>query len=267
MEAELKARSDRSDVARRILRQTIASTLASVVMTVAALWLFVGMDFTGTLSVGRFWALALGLATVAPTLICPLIAFPAARLMQQLRNAQDDLANAALTDPLTGLLNRRGFDRAGQAALAALRHTGKPIVAMMCDIDRFKTINDKFGHEFGDLALTKVADIIGASVGRRDALLSRQGGEEFAILLPGVDAEEAVAIAESAREACALAAFEWEGFAVRITISIGIAADSPDTVELRPLLSRADAALYQAKRDGRNCVVAAPPPRRLSLAA
>ena len=262
-----KDRAISSEVAKRIAMQTFVSTIASVGMTALTLWLAIGTDFRGTLSVGHFWAVALGICTVAPVLICPLIAIPAARLMQQLQDTQEDLANAALTDHLTGLLNRRGFDQAAEAALAASRRKGAPIAAMMCDIDRFKTINDKFGHEFGDIALAKIADIISASVGRREALLSRQGGEEFAILLPDADSEEAFAIAERAREACESAAFDWEGFAVRVTISIGLAADISENIELRPLLNRADAALYQAKRDGRNRVVAAPAPRRLSLVA
>lgn len=247
--------------------QTLVSTVVSVAMTLAALWLFVGADFSGVMSVARFWVVALGISTAAPALICPLIAIPAARLTQQLQDAQEELANAALTDPLTGLLNRRGFELAAGVALETARRGGAPVAALMCDIDRFKTINDKFGHEFGDVVLAKAADIIGASVGHHGALLSRQGGEEFAILLPNASHEQALALAEAAREACESAAFEWEGFAVRVTISIGLAADIAETAELRPLLSRADAALYQAKRDGRNCVVAAPAPRRLSLAA
>jgi diguanylate cyclase len=127
----------------------------------------------------------------------------------------------------------------------------------MCDIDMFKAVNDQYGHEFGDLALQGVAEVLRASIGVRTAVLARQGGEEFAILLPGVDFAEGVEIAEILRAACAENRFEGKGVETRITLSIGVASQAPWGADPRTLLSRADAALYQAKRDGRNRVVAA----------
>ena len=112
-----------------------------------------------------------------------------------------------------------------------------------------------------------VSQIIRESIGNRAAVLGRHGGEEFVISLSGVDGEEAAEIAECLRAACAAHAFAFLDQAVRITISIGIATESPDEGELLTLLNRADAALYQAKRNGRNCVVAAATPRQDRLIA
>ena len=112
---------------------------------------------------------------------------------------------------MTGLLNRRGLDLAAARAFATARHTGAPVAVLMCDIDFFKSINDRFGHEFGDVVLTRVAEVIRTALGNRVAALGRHGGEEFAILLPNADFDEAREIAETVRLACASHAFEHEG--------------------------------------------------------
>jgi len=210
-----------------------------------------------TLTVGDFWSISFPISIFSPALVCPALTMHMARLLWDLRRVRDELLSVTQKDPLTGLLNRRGFDLAIVRVFAESRRSGAPMTALMCDIDMFKAVNDQYGHEFGDLALRGVAEVLRAAIGARGAAFARQGGEEFAILLPGVDLTEGVEIAELVRAACAENRFESEGGATRITLSIGVASQAPWGADPRALLSRADAALYQAKRDGRNRVVAA----------
>jgi len=119
-----------------------------------------------------------------------------------------------------------------------------------------KDINDRYGHDVGDIVLIDVAQIIRRSVGARSAVLGRQGGDEFAILLPGVDLEDAAAIAEGLRQACERRSAVRPDDAGRVTLSLGVATtESSRETNLRAILKQADAALYEAKRGGRNLVV------------
>jgi diguanylate cyclase (GGDEF)-like protein len=251
------AAPSRAETARRVAIPTFAAVVASAVVTSLATVALSGADASRTLTVGDFWKISFPIAVFAPALICPVLTMHMARLLRDLRRARDELLCIVQKDPLTGLLNRRGFDLAADRVFAESRRSGEPIAALMCDIDMFKAVNDKYGHEFGDLALEGVAEVLRASIGARTAVLGRQGGEEFAILLPGADFAEGMEIAEIVRAACAANRFESEGVATRITLSIGVAAQAPWGANPRALLSRADAALYQAKREGRNRVVAA----------
>jgi diguanylate cyclase (GGDEF)-like protein len=161
---------------------------------------------------------------------------------------------AASLDPLTGLFNRRGFSEACARMIEREAAAGRPVSAMIFDIDHFKSINDRFGHPAGDEVLKLFANIVSNSL-RISDLCGRIGGEEFAALLP-CPIEEAVHAAERVREAfqdCGIAINESP---VATTVSIGVAG-GPANIELDVLLAAADTALYQAKRGGRNRVVAA----------
>jgi diguanylate cyclase (GGDEF)-like protein len=239
----------------RIAIQTAVSIVASIFLTSLMTALFVGIDPTGTLSVAQVWRIGLSIATITPALICPAVALRMSKLMGDLRTAHDELAKLAEKDTLTGLLNRRGFDAAAAKLFVEARRLDRPIAAMMCDIDMFKIINDEFGHDFGDVALKDVAEILQASIGDRSAVIGRQGGDEFAILLPGVDLAEAGEIGERLRDRCQAHVVARQDRAARMTLSVGIATDSSDQAQLQTLMSRADAALLQAKRGGRNLVV------------
>jgi len=253
------AAPSRVQIARRVGIPTLAAVVASAVLASLATVALSGADASKTLTVADFWKISFPISLLAPALVCPVLAMHMSRLLRDLRRARDELLSIAQKYPLTGLLNRRGFDLAADRVFAESRRSGASIAALMCDIDMFKAINDKYGHEFGDMALKGVAEVLRASIGARTAVLGRQGGEEFAILLLGVDFAEGVEIAELVRAACAANRFESEGVATRITLSIGIASQAPWGAEPRALLNRADAALYQAKRDGRNRVVPATP--------
>ena len=153
----------------------------------------------------------------------------------------------ANTDPLTGMLNRRAlFERFAEATIIE----GVPVLAF--DLDHFKLINDQFGHAHGDLALQRFAEVLRRTVGER-GVAARTGGEEFCAVLPGQSKPEARAIAEGICTAFAgLAISRGDGDAVA-TVSVGLATGGKDE-PFASVLSRADAALYKAKRAGRNTV-------------
>ncbi|WP_374352988.1 diguanylate cyclase [Thermomonas sp.] len=187
-----------------------------------------------------------------------------AALVQMARTTveQADAAHAAFLlrrtaerDALTGGFNRRTLDQlaARECKIACNR---KPLGVLFIDLDWFKRINDTHGHPCGDECLRKVAATLRAELRPQD-VFGRYGGEEFLVLLPGQDAASARLVGERLREAVEAAVVDWQGEALRFTISIGMAVlregDDPGK-----LLARADKALYRAKREGRNRVCAAP---------
>ena len=164
----------------------------------------------------------------------------------------DQLSGAARTDALTGILNRRAFEERFEEELAAARRAGRPLTVAVGDLDGFKLVNDRLGHQAGDDALRRVTREL-AKWKRRSDVNARIGGEEFALLLPGVDEEGAIALADRVRLGMQ------EVFAtdsVPLTISFGIAVFPDQGDDAATLLRAADQALYAAKEMGRNrCVV------------
>src|SRR6266404_5458819 len=161
---------------------------------------------------------------------------------------------AASMDPLTGMLNRRGFAEATSRVIEREANAGRPATVLIFDIDHFKSINDRFGHPAGDEILKLFAAVVVNTLRITD-LSGRIGGEEFAALLP-CSLEEAVVAAERVREAFENSGIVDENGPVATTVSIGVAG-GPAGTELEVLLAAADTALYQAKRGGRNRVEAA----------
>jgi diguanylate cyclase (GGDEF)-like protein len=161
---------------------------------------------------------------------------------------------AASIDPLTGMLNRRGFAEACTRVIEREANAGRPVTALIFDIDHFKGINDRFGHPAGDELLRLFATLVVGNL-RISDLSGRIGGEEFAALLP-CSLEEGVVAAERVRLAFADAGITVEEGPVDTTVSVGVAG-GPAGTELEVLLAAADTALYQAKRGGRNRVAAA----------
>ena len=161
--------------------------------------------------------------------------------------------NQAITDPLTGVYNRRGLFQIGEFEFSRSRRIGRPFCVMMLDIDHFKRVNDHYGHATGDQALYKLAERCVAG-SRAVDLISRYGGEEFVILLPETHLESARHVAERLRQSILTNPITTDAGPLRITISIGVAeALKLDTLDT--LIARADAALYKAKHAGRNCVM------------
>lgn len=164
-----------------------------------------------------------------------------------------DWERAASTDYLTGLANRRTLASAGEQRLRAARATGPALAVAVVDIDYFKAINDRYGHDIGDLALKYVAARI-ESACRKEDLAARQGGEEFVALFAGLAPDQALAAAERVRTTVAKQPFASDGVSIPITVSIGLASLQSADRSLDDLLHRADEALYAAKAAGRNCV-------------
>jgi diguanylate cyclase (GGDEF)-like protein len=185
----------------------------------------------------------------------------AMRLAQQrtheLEKAHAKAVRRSREDPLTGIFNRRHFSEVLVGELARLRRGGDAPAVLLIDLDHFKSVNDIHGHLAGDAALCASAERI-ASALRGSDCLARWGGEEFAILAPATDRAGAAALAERARSAFAERPIEANGVPIRLTLSLGVAVgdvgDTPDT-----LLHRADDALYEAKRAGRDRVRIAEP--------
>jgi diguanylate cyclase (GGDEF)-like protein len=163
--------------------------------------------------------------------------------------------NLAATDGLTGLFNRRYFDSAFARELARCDRSSSGLALLLADIDHFKSFNDTYGHAMGDLVLKKVAGILAGAIRKAD-VLARFGGEEFVVILPNVTAQGALESAERLRESVASAPIHPGGPRKRVTVSIGAALFPADAADSESLLKAADEALYEAKRQGRNQVVA-----------
>lgn len=171
------------------------------------------------------------------------------------------MESMALTDPLTGLHNARFFDPLLERELAAAERAGDSLGVIVIDLDHFKRFNDTYGHQAGDEALRGFARAA-LAVLRDSDTFARYGGEEFVVAAPGADAEATAALAERIREAVEHATIETAaGQYAQITASFGVASTSAHGFDRLFLLKKADAALYRAKRQGRNRVVVSEPGR------
>jgi len=165
-----------------------------------------------------------------------------------------DLRRAASIDALTGLLNRGAMLAEGRRALAASAAQGQPFAVLALDLDRFKQINDRWGHEGGDAVLVHATAMLREVVSWPGHAAGRYGGEEFLLTLPGADLRAASELAERLRAALDGSSVLLHGHRIRITTSIGITIGEGGAASFEQLVSSADRALYRAKSDGRNCV-------------
>jgi diguanylate cyclase (GGDEF)-like protein len=179
-------------------------------------------------------------------------------MTRSLAEANRELARLNNEDVLTGLANRRCFDDALRRQTREAQAAEQPLSLVMVDVDFFKPYNDHLGHQAGDECLRSVARVLEAQRDKAREVAARYGGEEFAMILPGVDAEGALARGERLREAVEAlrlphansAAGRW------VTVSVGVSTLRSATDDGAWMLAEADASLYRAKRSGRNCVVA-----------
>lgn len=171
--------------------------------------------------------------------------------INELEKALSDARAAALSDPLTGALNRRGFDEAYQREAARARRKGMRISLAMIDLDDFKKINDELGHATGDEVLIHLVRTMRNALRPTD-ILCRFGGEEFVVLLPETRHSDAVAAISRIRQR--FAAHPSPGTNTRLTFSAGVVVQDFDE-SLEDALARVDEATYAAKRNGKNCVV------------
>jgi len=170
------------------------------------------------------------------------------------KQLEGELHRLATTDVLTQSSNRRHFFDCAQHEFAHARQFGSPLAFLLLDLDNFKQINDKYGHQMGDQVLQRLA-YCGASVLRRGDLFGRIGGEEFAALFPGCEPALAEQIAERLQREVQRLGFSHEGTQFGVTVSQGLTSLRGDDLSLDALFARADAAMYQAKRQGKNQIV------------
>jgi diguanylate cyclase (GGDEF)-like protein len=182
-----------------------------------------------------------------------LTALGVADRLREQRHALTEAELRAQTDPLTGVLNRRSLLEQLEAACREARGKGLAVAVLFLDLDFFKSINDSYGHAAGDACLAAVIRPIQAEL-RQSDIIGRYGGEEFIVVLRGADAAAAEPIAERIRLRVAEARIEGHGAAIQLTCSIGVASSDPLGVWGETLVARADAAVYAAKRLGRNRV-------------
>jgi diguanylate cyclase len=181
------------------------------------------------------------------------------RQMERMRSDLDEVRREAMTDGLTGIANRKFFDLAIDQACEGAAEPGKPFSLLMVDIDHFKIFNDTYGHQTGDEVLKLVARVLKDTIKGQD-VAARYGGEEFAIILPGTEVEGAVIVGDQIRERMATRRIVRRTTGEKlgsITLSIGAAQHEPGEGP-GGLVERADTALYKAKGEGRNRVIAAP---------
>jgi diguanylate cyclase (GGDEF)-like protein len=236
-------------------RKSLFSRTAAIVVPLMHCAIFVTpivIEITWPARLGNGWLELLALETMIYAVGTAFIVLLMVRDQQVLFHR-----NAASIDPLTNLLNRRAFMDAAIALCAQQEKKGGAVTLMMFDLDHFKSINDRFGHAVGDDTLRVFATSVSASL-RMNDVIGRLGGEEFAAIV-GTDAEIAARIAERVRAGFEAVGIDISGHEVGATVSIGTATVAADRHAVEWLIARADAALYAAKKAGRNRVQAAPP--------
>ena len=258
--------ADETRAAPRLLRRVVAARIArwGVLRSTVLLTL---ISAVGSVALTCFWLWAKGSDTVGDALYITLfVAVPMTAIgggicimlvvsLEQMRRRLQDLA---MTDPLTGLRNRRHFIQWAQRELDLAHRHDLPVAMLVLDIDHFKRINDVHGHGVGDQVLVEISQRFSATLRGTD-LLARWGGEEFIALLPNTPEPLARLLGERLRSAAAVAVRLPNGAAVQVTVSVGVtgrgAGPSPSAVTtLDALTQAADRALYEAKRLGRDRV-------------
>ncbi|MCC7358626.1 MAG: GGDEF domain-containing protein [Anaerolineales bacterium] len=227
-----------------ILMLSVTAVVISVALTTLIAHLFGG----GLGAIGLF------IAILVPAIIASLFGLFELRLLDQLQKAEDQLRLLSTTDDLTQAHNRRHFLDLAEHELARARRHGETLALVLLDLDRFKHINDTYGHLVGDEALRRLSTLCRAGLRASDPF-ARYGGDESTILLPATRLPQAQEIVERLRHKRADTTLSIRGRPLRVTFSAGIALYDPNTAaaqSLDSLLQRADEALYAAKNTGGN---------------
>ena len=249
----------RGDALRHTAGRVAVAVSLTVVMTTVATLLHLGTDLDVSVRVGDVIFSSICAALAISAVLAGGLSFRSALLMRDLTLARSELARISRTDQLTGLLNRRGFDETAALATKSAFAGDLSVVVFMCDVDHFKSINDRFGHAFGDKVLVEIADVLRSFASKDGLLVGRHGGEEFSALIIGITREQAAQYAEDIRQACAAREISIDESSARVTISIGFTV-ACDEVDLSKIMRVADRALYIAKHGGRNRVARADAP-------
>ena len=189
-------------------------------------------------------------ALLVPVLVSVPICYLTAGMALQLSNAHARLKELAHTDELTGLINRRSFFESAEIMLSEAQADGQLLSLLVIDADYFKQLNDTYGHATGDAALLFITEQLNASVRKTD-LVCRLGGEEFAVLLPGLEENEAEKLGIRILERISSRPMFWDDKIIEMSVSCGV-ADTGVGYDMTTLFKAADDALYAAKDSGRN---------------
>ncbi|CAN7253930.1 GGDEF domain-containing protein [Rhizobium sp. LjRoot254] len=237
--------SKRRDVLRFALTRSFWTTIAAVGLNFGVYQLFGRLGFLNVTLPPDPWADTVVTAFVAGP-ICFLAYYLIGKAIRDLSVSRDAFERLSRTDPLTGLMNRRAF-------VDVISALNAPYVVAILDIDRFKVINDTYGHAAGDAVLVEVARELRRVLGR-DAAVARLGGEEFGVILRDRAKDETIAVMDLVRAALATRTFDVDGSEISVTFSAGVSRGDGKT-GYSILLTHADKALYLAKASGRNRVV------------
>ena len=246
--------SNRESIWFKLLLMTVVCTTVSLLATYGIMDLVFGIGGDRTYSGALVLQVGTVCSVVIPVILAPAVSYTPMRIQSEIERERMRLEELALTDTLTGLFNRRGFDRAAGDLLTRLGNNGDEIAVLMLDLDRFKLLNDMHGHLFGDAALVRVADVLRRVRDQEGAIVARYGGEEFVCLTCGPRARSA-AIAERLRSDIAAATIVVGAERAHLTVSIGAATARAGEAPLAQLIASADRALYDAKSAGRDRVV------------
>ncbi len=231
---------------REALRLVALYTLVAVAISAAVTFLFATSNGWPP---GR----ALVPAVVIPLLVAPWMTWTVASYALRLHEMRLELERLSRTDPLSGALNRRGVKEFADKAFADRAKAGE-LSAIVMDIDRFKAVNDTYGHSAGDAVIKRIVDATRQIVGAENCVVGRLGGDELVALFVGPSLEDTMIIAERLRGAIEYMIFIHEERALRVTASIGVAVTRAEDVTAEDILKRADRLLYEAKTAGRNRV-------------
>lgn len=223
------------------------SKVANIPLTI-----LVGLDKERVL---HEWQQRVKLFLIGAIILLILLGIVVSMQLKTLRQ-QGQLQEMAITDPLTGIANRRHLTTTGTKEIAKAARYRNSASLLMVDIDHFKVINDTYGHPCGDRVIQAVATTMAQTIRTTDEV-GRIGGEEFVAVLPGTDAQGALILANRLRELIEISnsVTSDEGIPIRFTISVGVACVSDETTTFEQVLAKADQALYEAKNRGRNTVV------------
>ncbi|RYE60344.1 MAG: GGDEF domain-containing protein [Hyphomicrobiales bacterium] len=226
-----------------VFRKTLMMMGLSVVISVVVTIVFMATFSAGVAMPGLLVSIVMPIVLGGPMILTFAIG------TERMRHANKQLTRLATIDGLTGVLNRRAFASAVERQCTAAHVRG---VLLVIDADHFKSVNDRFGHDQGDVALTEIAHALDVSAGRL-ATVGRMGGEEFGVYLPDVGLATAQGVADDIRRAVAEINFAPDGQNCPLAVSIG-GAPHEKPICFRDLYREADARLYQAKQDGRDRV-------------
>lgn len=238
----------------RILLRKIGIVKITLVTTVIAILISIILTtFLLILLKGKVDLAILLIAVIVPAVITPLLTGYLFVVLEQLDQTEGDLQKLVSLDELTGANNRRQFIELANIEITRYERYGNIFSVLMMDVDKFKVINDSFGHQAGDKVLQKLTNNC-RSIIRPNDVLARLGGDEFVILLPMTAADEATEMAERIRQHLMEVKVTSNNQQIHFTVSIGVTSFTENKSNLDQVLINADAALYEAKRQGRNKV-------------